>query len=417
MNMENFLQKYQQFGINLGLERIKNLLERLGNPHLNIPIIHVAGTNGKGSVCAYLSSILSQGGYRVGRYISPHLVDWTERLSINEQPISESDFLQVLQEVENAIFPDEVPPTLFEMVTVAAWLYFAQQKVDMAVMEVGLGGRLDATNVCDHPLVSVITSIGLDHQEYLGSTIAEIAFEKAGIIKPKSAVVVGILPPDAQQVIQQRATELNAQVTWVKPAVWVKQNGMQQTANYQGLEYPLPLFGEIQLINSAIAIATIQIIRQQGWEISENALIQGMEKAQWPGRLQWITWKQHRLLIDGAHNPAAAMALRQYVDSLEVSSISWVMGMLSTKDHTNIFKALLRPGDQLYLVPIPNHPYADPQQLATLAKSLCPDLKNCQTYPTLISALDTAIKDKNTLPVICGSLYLLGDFFQLIQKT
>ncbi len=415
--MENFLQKYQQFGINLGLERIKNLLERLGNPHLNIPIIHVAGTNGKGSVCAYLSSILSQGGYRVGRYISPHLVDWTERLSINEQPISESDFLQVLQEVENAIFPDEVPPTLFEMVTVAAWLYFAQQKVDMAVMEVGLGGRLDATNVCDHPLVSVITSIGLDHQEYLGSTIAEIAFEKAGIIKPKSAVVVGILPPDAQQVIQQRATELNAQVTWVKPAVWVKQNGMQQTANYQGLEYPLPLFGEIQLINSAIAIATIQIIRQQGWEISENALIQGMEKAQWPGRLQWITWKQHRLLIDGAHNPAAAMALRQYVDSLEVSSISWVMGMLSTKDHTNIFKALLRPGDQLYLVPIPNHPYADPQQLATLAKSLCPDLKNCQTYPTLISALDTAIKDKNTLPVICGSLYLLGDFFQLIQKT
>lgn len=415
--MEKFLQKYQQFGINLGLERIKNLLKRLGNPHLNVPIIHVAGTNGKGSVCAYLSSILSQAGYRVGRYISPHLVDWTERLSINQQPISQSDFLEVLQQVENAILPDEFPPTLFEVVTVAAWLYFAQQKVDIAVMEVGLGGRLDATNVCDYPLVSVITSIGLDHQEYLGSTIAEIAFEKAGIIKPNCPVVVGILPPDAQQVIQQRATELNAPVTWVKPAVWVKQNGIQQTANYQGLEYPLPLLGNIQLINSAIAIATIQILHQQGWKISENALIQGIEKAQWPGRLQWITWKQHRLLIDGAHNPAAAMALRQYVDSLEVSSISWVMGMLSTKDHTNIFKALLRPSDQLYLVPIPNHPYADPQQLATLAKSLCPDLKNCQTYPTLIPALDAAIKNENTLPVICGSLYLLGYFFELLQKT
>ena len=380
--MEKFLQKYQQFGINLGLERIKNLLKRLGNPHLNVPIIHVAGTNGKGSVCAYLSSILSQAGYRVGRYISPHLVDWTERLSINQQPISQSDFLEVLQQVENAILPDEFPPTLFEVVTVAAWLYFAQQKVDIAVMEVGLGGRLDATNVCDYPLVSVITSIGLDHQEYLGSTIAEIAFEKAGIIKPNCPVVVGILPPDAQQVIQQRATELNAPVTWVKPA-----------------------------------IATIQILHQQGWKISENALIQGIEKAQWPGRLQWITWKQHRLLIDGAHNPAAAVALREYVDSLEVSSISWVMGMLSTKDHTNIFKALLRPSDQLYLVPIPNHPYADPQQLATLAKSLCPDLKNCQTYPTLIPALDAAIKNENTLPVICGSLYLLGYFFELLQKT
>lgn len=415
--MEKFLQKYQQFSINLGLERIKNLLERLGNPHLNVPIIHVAGTNGKGSVCAYLSSILSQAGYRVGRYISPHLVDWTERLSINQQPIAQADFLQVLQQVENAILPDEVPPTLFEIVTVAAWVYFAQQKVDIAVMEVGLGGRLDATNVCDYPLVSVITSIGLDHQEYLGSTIAEIAFEKAGIIKPNCPVVVGILPPDAQQVIQQRATELNAPLTWVKPAVWVKQNGLQPTANYQGLEYPLPLLGNIQLINSAIAIATIQILHQKGWQISENALIQGIEKAQWPGRLQWITWKQHRLLIDGAHNPAAAMALRQYVDSLEVSSICWVMGMLSTKDHTDIFKALLRPGDQLYLVPIPNHPYADPEQLATLAKSLCPDLKHYQTYPTLISALDTAIQDENTLPILCGSLYLLGDFFQLLEKT
>lgn len=415
--MEKFLQKYQQFGIHLGLERIKNLLERLGNPHLNVPIIHVAGTNGKGSVCAYLSSILSQGGYRVGRYISPHLVDWTERLSINQEPISQADFLQVLQQVENAILPDEVPPTLFEIVTVAAWVYFAQQKVDMAVMEVGLGGRLDATNVCDHPLVSVITSIGLDHQEYLGSTLAEIAFEKAGIIKPNCPVVVGILPSDAQQVIQQRATELNAPVTWVKPAVWVKQNGIQQTANYQGLEYPLPLLGNVQLINSAIAIATIQILHQKGWQISENALIQGLEKAQWPGRLQWMTWKQHRLLIDGAHNPAAAIALRQYVDSLEVSSICWVMGMLSTKDHNNIFQALLRPGDQLYLVPIPNHPYADPQQLATLAKSLCPDLKHCQTYLTLIPALETAIQDQNTLPVICGSLYLLGDFFQLLENN
>ncbi len=284
-------------------------------------------------------------------------------------------------------------------------------------MEVGLGGRLDATNVCDYPLVSVMTSIGLDHQEYLGSTIAEIAFEKAGIIKPNCPVVVGILPPDAQQVIQQRATELNAPVTWVKPAVWVKQNGIQQTANYQGLEYPLPLLGNIQLINSAIAIATIKILHQKGWQISENALIQGLEKAQWPGRLQWIIWKQHRLLIDGAHNPAAAIALREYVDSLEVSSICWVMGMLSTKDHTNIFKALLRPGDQLYLVPIPNHPYAEPQQLATLAKSLCPDLKHDQTHPTLISALDTAIQDENTLPILCGSLYLLGHFFQLLEKT
>ncbi|MBD2482879.1 Mur ligase family protein [Planktothrix sp. FACHB-1365] len=426
MNMETFLQRYQQFGIHLGLERIQQLLERLGNPHVDVPIIHIAGTNGKGSVCSYLSSILTQAGYHVGRYISPHLIDWTERLCINEQPISKLDFLQVLQQVEHAISPDEPPPTLFEVVTLAAWLYFAQKKVDIAVIEVGLGGRLDATNVCDHPLVSVITSISLDHQEYLGSTLAEIAFEKAGILKPGCPVVVGVLPPEAEKVIQQRGSELNCPVTWVKSAVWVgDQNSRRDApwrvstipiARYQGLEYPLPLFGEIQLMNSAIAIATAQILCQQGWNISEEVIAKGIEKAQWPGRLQWMIWKNHRLLIDGAHNPGAAEALRQYVDNLPISSVTWVMGMLSTKDHTNIFKALLRPGDRLYLVPIPDHPYAEPEQLATLAKTLCPDLNYCQVYPDLIPALEAAITEENTLPVLCGSLYLLGYFFQLLEN-
>ncbi|VXD14172.1 Folylpolyglutamate synthetase [Planktothrix serta PCC 8927] len=416
--MDKFLQRYQQFGIHLGLQRIQQLLERLGNPHLDVPIIHIAGTNGKGSVCAYLSSILTQAGYRVGRYISPHLIDWTERLCINEHPISKIDFLQVLQQVENAISPDELPPTLFEVVTIAAWLYFAQKKVDIAVIEVGLGGRLDATNVCDYPLVSVITSISLDHQEYLGSTLAEIAFEKAGILKPRCPVVVGILPPDAEKIVQQQATEFNCPVTWVKPAIWTKnQNSLQQVAKYQGLEYPLPLLGEIQLINSAIAIATLQILRQQDWKISQEAIARGMEKAQWPGRLQWITWQNQRLLIDGAHNPAAAVALRQYVDSLSENRVSWVMGMLSTKDHTNILKAVLRPGDRLYLVPIPDHPYADPEQLATLAKTLCPNLNHCQVYLSLIPALEAVTGEKNTLPVLCGSLYLLGYFFQLLENN
>ena len=420
VNMETVLQRYQEFGIHLGLERIQQLLERLGNPHFRVPIIHIAGTNGKGSVCAYLSSILTQAGYRVGRYISPHLVDWTERLCINEQPISKADFLQVLQQVEAAILPHEPPPTLFEVVTVAAWLYFAQNHVDLAVIEVGLGGRLDATNVCDRALVSVITSIGLDHQEFLGSTIAEIAFEKAGILKPGCPVVVGMLPPDAQQVIQQRGTEYNCPITWVKPAVEVKKtDGFSSfsRANYQGLEYCLPLFGQIQFMNSAIAIATAQILSQQGWELSEEVIITGIEKARWPGRLQWMTWNHHRLLIDGAHNPAAAEALRQYVDSLQVSSVSWVMGMLSTKDHINIFKALLRPGDQLYLVPIPHHAYAEPQELATFAQNLCPNLNRCQVYPDLIPALEAAIREENTLPVLCGSLYLLGYFFQLFEKS
>ncbi len=162
------VQPFQRFGVNLGLERINKLLADIGNPHHQVPIIHVAGTNGKGSVCAYLSSVLTQAGYRVGRYTSPHLVDWTERICLNEQPIKKADLISVLKEITTAIKPHGESPTQFEVITAAAWLYFAQQKVDVAVMEVGLGGRLDATNVCSHPLVSIIVSISREHWQRLG---------------------------------------------------------------------------------------------------------------------------------------------------------------------------------------------------------------------------------------------------------
>ena len=202
MDINSLLQPFQHFGVHLGLERIVKLLANLGNPHHQVPIIHVAGTNGKGSVCAYLSSILTEAGYRTGRYTSPHLVDWTERICLNEQPISSEQLCQVLLQVQAAIDPEEESPTQFEVITAAAWLYFAQQQVDVAVIEVGLGGRLDSTNVCSQPLVTIITSISLDHVETLGPTIADIAREKAGILKSGCPAVIGPLPPDAEQVVR-----------------------------------------------------------------------------------------------------------------------------------------------------------------------------------------------------------------------
>jgi len=183
MTIDSLLQPFQRFGVNLGLERIKNLLEILGNPQDKIPIIHVTGTNGKGSVCAYLSSILSTAGYKVGRYISPHLIDWTERISINGENIETATIENLLKYIQSLIDPQQESPTQFEVITAAAWLYFAQEKVDIAVMEVGLGGRLDATNVCAQPLVTVITSISREHWQNLGPTVADIAGEKAGILK------------------------------------------------------------------------------------------------------------------------------------------------------------------------------------------------------------------------------------------
>lgn len=169
MAIDGLLQTFSHFGVRLGLDAIQQLLKNLGDPHEQVPIIHVAGSNGKGSVCAYLSTILTEAGYTVGRYTSPHLIDWTERICLNNQAIAPETLESILQEVVAAIQPDDLPPTQFEVITAAAWLYFAQQEVDVAVMEVGLGGRLDATNLCDYPLVSIITSISREHWQRLGA--------------------------------------------------------------------------------------------------------------------------------------------------------------------------------------------------------------------------------------------------------
>ncbi|MDF5734315.1 MULTISPECIES: bifunctional folylpolyglutamate synthase/dihydrofolate synthase [unclassified Nostoc] len=425
MDIDSVIQPLQRFGVHLGLDRIVNLLANVGNPHHQVSVIHVAGTNGKGSVCAYLSSVLSEAGYRTGRYTSPHLVDWTERICLNEQPISSEELSQLLEKVQAAIRAEDESATQFEVITAAAWLYFAQQQVDVAVVEVGLGGRLDATNVCLQPLVTIITSISREHWQQLGPTLADIAREKAGILKPGCAVVVGPLPPEAEKVVRSRALELQCPIFTPQPAGeiasgWAECKTIQ---NSKLIKYPLPLVGQIQLTNSALALAALEILQQQGWQISEEAIINGMAKTKWPGRMQWTTWKNHKLLLDGAHNTAAAQVLRQYVDSLDVVNhkpVNWVMGMFSDKDHTDIFAALLRPGDRLFLVPIPVEPWpgrtsANLQELANLAYSLCPELSDRQIHPDLFTALEAATSTATTddLIVLCGSLYLVGDFLQM----
>lgn len=418
-SIDSFLKRFEHFGVELGLERIHQLLDNLGNPHLEVPIVHVAGTNGKGSVCAYLSSILTVAGYKVGRYTSPHLVDWTERICLNEEKISSSILEQFLVEVEAAIQPEQPSPTQFEVITAAAWLYFAQQEVDVAVVEVGLGGRLDATNVCLQPMVTVITSISWEHGQKLGPTLSHIAREKAGILKPGCSAIVGVLLPEAKTVVKKCITVLECPVVWVEPAKLLKgsqKNNSLPIASYQGIEYKLPLFGDVQLTNSAIAIATVQVLETQGWQVPPAAIKQGIAETKWPGRLQWTTWQNRKLLIDGAHNTAAAQVLRRYVRTLNCQSISWVMGMLSTKEHSEIFRALLRPGDRLYLVPVPDHSSADLNQLRAIAQDICTKLAYCQVYSHLTLALEESITDSKNLIVLCGSLYLLGHFLTINSK-
>jgi dihydrofolate synthase/folylpolyglutamate synthase len=432
VNIDSLLQPFQHFGVKLGLERTFQLLAHLGNPHENIPVIHVAGTNGKGSVCAYLSSILTEAGYHTGRYISPHLIDWTERICINEQSIGADELCQIIRQIQDAIDPKEESPTQFEVITAAAWLYFAQQQVDIAVMEVGLGGRLDATNVCSQPLVTVITSISREHWQQLGPTVSDIAGEKAGILKPGCPAVIGPLPPAAEKVVRSRVLELQCSLITPQPSHpiqpgWAEyqknyssSEDIEKSENFPSIKYPLPLQGQIQLTNSALALATIEVLQHKGWQISESAIINGMAKTKWPGRMQWLTWKEHKLLIDGAHNPAAAIVLRDYVNNLIAAypspSVTWVMGMLATKDHGDIFQALLQPGDQLYLVPVPDSNSANTNDLADLANEICPQLSWCSTYGDVFSALDAACAGEANLVVLCGSLYLLGHFLGQIKS-
>jgi len=429
-SIDAFLEKFERFGVNLGLEAIQHLLAELGDPHDRVPIIHVAGSNGKGSVCAYLSAVLTEAGYRVGRYTSPHLVSWCERICIRDQPISPEKLHEVLQQVEAAIRPDRPSPTQFEVITAAMWLYFAQQKVDLAVIEVGLGGRLDATNVCDRPLVTVITSLSMEHWQRLGPTLTDIAREKAGILKSDCPAVIGQIPSEAAAVVNRRVLALNCPTIYPKPAKdlgggWADYQGMEEyelkleTGEEGSIElvksfqYQLPLQGAIQLQNSALAIAALQLLRQDGWEFSDEAITDGIANTKWAGRLQWSTYKERQILIDGAHNPASAEVLRQFVDTLKPAPIHWVMGMLSTKDHADVFKELLKSGDRLYLVPVPGHSSANPQELATLAKQICPDLADCCVYETVFAALEMAIEQAELDPIVlCGSLYLIGDFFE-----
>jgi dihydrofolate synthase / folylpolyglutamate synthase len=413
------LAPFHQFGVNLGLSRIQTLLAALGSPHDSVPIIHVAGTNGKGSVCAYLSSVLTAAGYRVGRYTSPHLVDWNERICIDGEPISTDVAVAILDRVIAAIDLTQPIPTQFEIVTAAMWLYFAESQVDIAVIEVGLGGRLDATNVCDRPLATAIVSISMEHWQQLGDTLTKIAGEKAGILKPHRPAIIGTLSPEAAAVVRAQIATLNCPAVWVKPAVkvprpeFVSKSALNLSwAEFDGVKYPLALLGEMQLTNSAIAIATIQTLRQAGWQISDAAIVEGMATTQWLGRIQQTTWRGYPILIDGAHNAAAAIVLRQYVDTFN-SPISWVIGMLSTKAHREIFQALLRSGDRLDLVPVPGHSTAEPALLAELARSICPDLESIATHPDLTPGLTAATAAINSHKlVLCGSLYLLGYFLK-----
>jgi len=415
-----------KFGCKPGLERTEKLLELLGNPHKKLRVIHVAGTNGKGSTAAMIASILSSAGYSTGMYISPHLFRNTERMTIDGIEITEEDFtvyaMQVLNMVKLMGEKGLEEPTQFEMYTAMAFLYFERMKVDFAVVEVGLGGRFDATNVAE-PLLSVITSIGYDHKDVLGDTIEKIAYEKAGIIKEGSMAVMYPQPyPEASAVIETVCREKGAILAEADiDSLILKDYGLSgQTVDFKYRDYDirgmkLPLIGDHQLYNAAVALTAIAELDKMGHRIEEAGIRKGIGSVKWPCRLSIVSIEP-LILVDGAHNEDGINSLRNaLLKYFGNRKIIFVIGMLRDKDYAYAIRKLM---PMAYNV-VAAEPFSERALTASaMAEAVKPYCSRVVSEPDIIRAVEKAEKlyEKDCMICICGSLYLAGRAYEYLTE-
>jgi len=342
----DYLFGLQKFGIKLGLDNIRTLLDRLGSPERQYPSVHVAGTNGKGSTAVALAGLLQNSGYRVGLYTSPHLHSFTERIQVDRQVISEASVVSITARLQGLV--TDLPVTFFEMTTAMALEYFQQAKVDIAILETGLGGRLDATNVVT-PLVSVITPISYDHAAYLGDDLASIAAEKGGIIKPGVPVFVARQRPEALKVLQQQAHAVAAEI-YAADSDWQIRSG-SAGFRFAGLgwneEVISGLAGGHQHDNLGLALAVAAYLQSQGWHVDRSLAVKSLAELSWPGRLEW--WTGEKLLFDAAHNLAGCQALADYLTASGLNRIHLVTGFKADKDWQAMLKVLLPFATRVYV--------------------------------------------------------------------
>lgn len=419
----DYLDSLGKFGIQLGMERIEGLLKELGNPEKAIKTVHVTGTNGKGSVASMITNIFLAAGLKTGKFTSPHLVKYNERIELNGKDISDEDFAMAI--TATRVAADSVvrkgvcqQPTQFEILTAAAFLYFKLQEVDYAVIEVGMGGLWDSTNVIT-PIVSVITNVALDHSERLGDSIERIAMQKAGIIKEKVPVVTAADGNESLGPIVTFAMFREAPVYLYGKAFWGTEvessiEGQKFTlhaGDFYASDYEIKLPGEHQIKNTSLAIVAAKLVSKQDDRINELALHVGVANTIWPGRLERIAC-QPDLILDGAHNPNGAEALRRALDKYYPGQrVRFVFGMMGDKDMSGVIKLLVRPEDVFYTV------RADKGARAAEAVDLA-KLIGDQAIPmnSLAEAYHLAVAEAgvNGVVVVCGSLYLIGEFKKVL---
>ena len=400
-----FLYGLRLFGAKFGLENTVRLAALAGNPQDKLRFIHVAGTNGKGSTCAMLEGIYRAAGLRVGLFTSPHLVSFAERIQVNRRFITEPDVVRLVKKIEPLLgeFSRDHPPSFFEVVTVMALLYFAEQKCELMIWETGLGGRLDATNIVT-PLASIITNIGIEHSEWLGDTIEKIASEKAGIIKPGVPVITAAQPGQGLEVFAAVAREKHAPLTWVQAS---------QTSLPPLDTLALPLHGPHQRLNAATAIAAAQVLAGQ-IPVNDAALRKGLATVHWPGRMQRVqTASGQTILLDGAHNPAGAEALRVALQAeFPESKPTVIFGVFRDKDSVSMCHSLAPLAGRLLLTTVQSDRTEDPARLVSACREVNAHAP-VEVCASLTEALRLAAQDP--FVVIAGSLYLVGEAMELLH--
>ena len=417
-----FLKKAELLGSVPGLDTIRALLRRMGNPERDLPVIHVAGTNGKGSVVAYLCSILTAQGYRVGRFTSPDLVSFTERININGGNIPEIAVARLMESIaahaKEMELAGEGFPTVFEISTAMAFQYFKERCCNLVVLEVGLGGRLDATNEVQNPLVSVITSIGMDHMELLGDTLAKIAWEKAGIIKEGCSVVTAPQPPEALRVIEQVCREKHAELFPVRkellqPLSWDSNGQNFNYGRFQDLH--ISMLGEHQMVNAALAINAVQIMGSRV-PIRLKAIQKGLSDTNWPGRLEVLS-RDPLALVDGAHNPQGVTSLVQGLSRhFPGRKFRFVVGVLTDKNYQDMFDQVFHLA-QSFVTVTPGSSRALPApELAKFLRRRCScPVEAAESVP---QALSSALPRPGSGEALCafGSLYYVGEVRQWFAR-
>ncbi|HHX12329.1 MAG TPA: bifunctional folylpolyglutamate synthase/dihydrofolate synthase [Clostridiales bacterium] len=424
----NFIKASNKYGIVPGLETMEELLGRLGNPQEKLKMIHVAGSNGKGSTCAFISTILIEAGYKVGRYSSPTVFTYREIIQIGYEGLSEMDYIteegvceaidKIMPVCKDMLEDGYSHPTAFEIETAMAFLYLSQENVDFAIIEVGMGGRLDATNVIKQPICTVITSISMDHMQYLGSSLKEIAYQKAGIIKDNVPLVTCKQHSDVEGVLQEISAEKNAKyyvadTHKVRNAIYTPE---KTRFTMEDEEYSISLLGEYQIDNGLLAITAARVIDKLGYLISEEAIKRGLDKTRWSGRFEVISRKPY-FIIDGAHNEDAAIRLAKSIEQYFTNQrIIYIIGVLSDKDVKSILKITAPLADVIIALTPDNKRALASSDLANMALSYGKKVIDAATVDMAVKrAYQEATEDD--VIIAFGSLSYLGELKQTVEDV